>query len=140
MDQQTQIVLAAVGGALVAGVFAFIWHARVAAKQAAKRRYNPQREIRDREPESKCNCKTGGNCECPPHVPSQCIPARISVPDRTPVAIFGVRADGECGDDGRLSQSQVQSIVDRANKIRELHQEDQLDVLLRQLGRSGDRA
>jgi hypothetical protein len=134
MDQQTQIVLAAVGGALVAGVFAFVWHARVAAKQAAKRRYNPQREVRETEP--KCNCKTGGNCECPPYVPSQCIPARISVPDRTPVAIFGVRADGECGDDGRLSQSQVQSIVDRAHKLRAIQQDADLDELLQRLGRA----
>jgi hypothetical protein len=134
MDQQTQIVLAALGGAVVAGIVALFWTAIRAAKQAAKRRYNPQREPREVEP--KCNCKTGGNCECPPYVPSQCIPARVSVPDRTPVAIFGVRADGECGDDGRLSQSQVQSIVDRANKLRALQQDADLDELLQRLGRS----
>lgn len=131
MDPQTQtILLSVLGGIVIASVVAFVWSSIRSVRTMAKRKFNPQRQA----PEVDSGRKRGCGCECPPHDPNQCIAARISVPDRTPVAIFGVRTDGSY-DDGRLAQSQVQSIVDRAAQLRELQRQDELDELLGKLGR-----
>jgi hypothetical protein len=124
MDQQTKlIILSVVGGMVVMGVIVFIWSTLRAIKSAGKRKFGGRR---DQDNPLAMNC--------PPTMTGYCVPARVSIPDQTPVAIYGVR-NGDCGCDGdqRLSQAQVQQIVDRANKLRQLKQDTELDELLGQL-------
>lgn len=124
MDQQTKlIILSVVGGMVVMGVCVFIWSTLRAIKSAGKRKFGGRREREDQPA-----------IVCPPHQTGYCVAARVSVPDQTPVAIYGVRT-GDCGCEGdqRLSQGQVQQIVDRANRLRQAKQDIELDELLAQL-------
>lgn len=126
MDQQTKlIILSVVGGMVVMGVIVFLWSSLRAIKAASRRKFGQ----RGREKQ-----ETSSGCNCPPHQSRYCVPARVSIPDTTPVAIHGVRPDESGDGDGRaLTQAQVQHLVDRANKLRALKAEQALDDLLGEL-------
>lgn len=127
MDPQTQtILLAVVGGMVLAGVVAYLWISLRAVRSAARRKFIPQRPQGERS----------YNCDCPPHQRDRCVPARVSVPDHTPVAIYGVRTgDSCCGSDHlALREDQVQAFVDRANRLHAQRRDRELDQLLSQLG------
>lgn len=126
MDQQTKlIILSVVAGMVVMGVIVFLWSSIRAIKSASRRKFG-QRGRDKQESTSSCNC--------PPHESRYCVPARVHVPDSTPVAIYGVRPDdGGDGSSGALTQAQVQHLVDRANRLRALKQETALDELLSEL-------
>jgi hypothetical protein len=121
MDQQTKlIILSVVAGMVVMGVVVFLWSSIRAIKSASRRKFGREKQ------------ETSSGCNCPPHQSRYCVPARVHVPDSTPVAIYGVRTDEGCGDggSGALTQAQVQHLVDRANKLRALKAEQALDELL----------
>jgi hypothetical protein len=126
MDQQTKlIILSVVAGMVVMGVVVFLWSSIRAIKSASRRKFGQ----RGREKQ-----ETSSGCNCPPHQSRYCVPARVSIPDTTPVAIHGVRPDESGDGDGRaLTQAQVQHLVDRANKLRALKAEQALDDLLGEL-------
>lgn len=126
MDQQTKlIILSVVAGMVVMGVVVFLWSSIRAIKSASRRKFGQ----RGREKQ-----ETSSGCNCPPHQSRYCVPARVNIPDTTPVAIHGVRPDESGDGDGRaLTQAQVQHLVDRANKLRALKAEQALDDLLGEL-------
>jgi hypothetical protein len=142
MDPLTQqLILAAVGGAVILAVVAWVYSSIKGARIAARRRYNGgprivQTESR-REPQSTCSCGRDPNdCNCPPHEGRKCVPARVRVPDPTPVAIYGV-SDDECCNDGRITRSQLQLIADRANELKRIREGEEIDALLASLGSRG---
>ncbi len=131
LDQQTKmILLSALAGMVVMGVAVYLWSSIRAIRSASRRKFGIRSDRQDRSQD----------CSCPPHQSAQCVPARISVPDQTPVAIRGVRPDGSNNSDLALSQSQVQQIVDRANRLQLERQSDELDQLLGELSNSRSRS
>ncbi|MFO0943578.1 MAG: hypothetical protein U0930_22815 [Pirellulales bacterium] len=125
LDQQTKMILLSVlAGMVVMGVAVYLWSSIRAIRSASRRKFGA-RPDRSQDRSS--------DCTCPPHQPVQCVPARVSVPDNTPVAISGVRTDGSTNNNLALSQSQVQQIVDRANRLQLERQNDELDQLLGEL-------
>ena len=141
MDQQTQIVLIVVGVVVLLSVLGVVWYSVRQINKLAQRRFNaiapipaPERPRRD----SECGCgRDPYDCQCPPHERRRCVPARVTQADPTPVAIYGVRDDDDCCNDGtrRLNRRQVQAMVDRANALALEREQAELDELLLDLRR-----
>jgi hypothetical protein len=141
MDQQIQIVLIVVGVVVLSLVMGVVWYSVRQINKLASRRFNavapiPVAETRRRS--SDCDCgRDPYDCQCPPHERRRCVPARVTAADPTPVAIYGVRDDDDCCNDGtrRLSRRQVQAMVDRANALALEREQAELDELLLDLRR-----
>jgi len=137
MDQQTiQILLIVVGVAVMLTVVGVAWYSTRQINKLAHRRFNtvqhtPPTESRRRE--SDCGCgRDPYDCQCPPHERRRCVAARVTQPDPTPVAIYGVRDDDNCCNDGtqQLNRRQVQAMVDRANALALDREQAELDTML----------
>ncbi len=125
MDSQYQtIALAVVGGIIIASVVVFVWYSIRATRTVSRRRFIPQRNDLIGNPH---------RCECPPYERDRCVPARLRTEDQIPVAIYGVSVGDCCGQNGQVSQAQVQSIVDRINRLRAQRQDRELTQLLSEL-------
>jgi hypothetical protein len=141
MDPVTQkIILCVVGALVIAGVALYVWHATRAADRAARRLVTPLERSERRKPRRSSDCDCGRDpydCQCPPHERRRCVPARVTAADPTPVAIYGVRDDDDCCNDGtrRLNRRQVQAMVDRANALALEREQAELDELLLDLRR-----
>ena len=137
MDQQSQIVLIVVGVVVLLSVLGVVWYSVRQINKLAKRRFTTPMPVQsERRRESDCDCgRDPYDCQCPPHERRRCVPARVTKPDPTPVAIYGVRDDDDCCHDGTrsLSRRQVQLLVDRANARMKEQEEAELDLLLRDL-------
>lgn len=139
MDQQTQIIMIVVGVIVLGTVMGMVWYSMRQINKLAHRRFNavtpiPVTESRNRS--SDCGCgRNPHDCQCPPHERRRCVPARMTQPDPTPVAIYGVRDDDDCCSDGtkKLNRRQVQAMVDRANALAAEREQAELDSMLIEL-------
>jgi FtsZ-interacting cell division protein ZipA len=140
MDQQTQqIILIIVGVVVLFTVLVTVWWSMRQMNKLAHRRFNavtpiPVTESRNRN--SECDCgRNPYDCQCPPHERRRCVPARVTQPDPSPVAIYGVRDDDDCCSDGtkKLNRRQVQAMVDRANALAAEREQAELDSMLIEL-------
>jgi hypothetical protein len=141
MDAQTTWGLIAFGVIVLFAVILMVWWSLRQVSKVAERRFGPVGTFpRKRKPAAESNCDCGrstSDCECPPHERRKCVPARVTRPDLTPVAIYGVRDDDDCCNDGtrKLNRRQVQAMVDRANALALEREQAELDELLLDLRR-----
>ncbi len=141
MDQTTQIVLIVVGVVVLLAVLGIVWYSVRQIKKLERRRFMQAAATQaptQRRRESDCGCgRDPYDCQCPPHERRSCVAARVTKADPTPVAIYGVRDDDDCCNDGTrtLNRRQVQAMVDRANALALEREQQQLDELLLDLRR-----